>query len=379
MMSNDELKLSNKIILSLKQEYFKTSVIQNSSDYFPDFIEKALKDYTNTYREYLLDEVDLSVPFTNGRKDVIISKIIDLCESINKTIDLYYNGKFHEATSIFNKSLERVFFNDIKMVKQIRKGKTFYRARKDEGVQFNKENLFHVPFQFRHIVSTTRYSLIGFPALYIADTTYTCWEEFERYRLRDLCFSKIQNQEELSVIEINHFKEFFSEYCNNETNRNEDEQLAYILSYLVTFPLTLACTVKVKNPNGNFKPEYIIPQLLIEYISTKKDIDGIKFPSTKVDYSKLRGLNSYNYVFPVKSNNESGFCDKLIEKFHISEPTSLELEEIIHNTSNVYLKSKSSVHPIGEIELINGKKSLYRDTSFGKIEISLKNRKVYKL
>ena len=142
------------------------------------------------------------------------------------------------------------------MVKQIRKGKTFYRARKDEDVQFNKENLFHVPFQFRHIVSTTRYSLIGFPALYIADTTYTCWEEFERYRLRDLWFSKIQNQEQLSVIEINHFKEFFNEYYNNETNRNEDEQLAYILSYLVTFPLTLACTVKVKNPNGNFKPEY---------------------------------------------------------------------------------------------------------------------------
>ncbi|WP_055436350.1 hypothetical protein [Lacinutrix algicola] len=378
-MNNSAITLSNKIIISLKQEYFKTSIIQNSSDYFPSFIKKALEDYTKHYQEYLYDEIDLCVPFSNSKKDIIISKIIDLSESINKTIDLYYNGKFHEATTIFNASLERVFFNDIKMVKKIRKGSSFYRARKDEDIHFSKEDLFHVPFQYRHIVSTNRYSLIGFPALYMADATYTCWEEFERYRLRDLWFSKIQNQEELSVIEINHFMEFINGYYNNDTNKNEDEQLAYVLSYLVTYPLTLACTIKAKNPHGNFKPEYIIPQLLLEYISTKQDIDGIKFPSTKVDYSKLRGLHSYNYVFPVKSNNESGFCDKLIEKFHVSEPTSLELEEIINNSSNVSVKSKTSVHPIGEIELINGKKSIYRDTSFGKIEISLRNRRVYKL
>ena len=38
-------------------------------------------------------------------------------------------------------------------------------------------------------VSTNRYSVPGFPALYLGDTTYVCWEEFNKFRIRDLWFS----------------------------------------------------------------------------------------------------------------------------------------------------------------------------------------------
>jgi hypothetical protein len=137
--------------------------------------------------------------------------------------------------------------------------------------------------------------------------------------------------------------------------------------------LAIACSIKVKFPFGNFKPEYIIPQLLLQYISKKDGIDGLKFPSTRIDYSKLTQVKGYNYVFPVKTIDRVGFCKVLKQTFHCTEPTSLELEEIINNPIGIS-HSSGPLHDGREIELINGIKSKYSRTSFGKIEYRLLNR-----
>lgn len=34
--------------------------------------------------------------------------------------------------------------------------------------------------------------------------------------------------------------------------------------YLLFFPIIIACSFKVNNENDSFKPEYIIPQLIME-------------------------------------------------------------------------------------------------------------------
>lgn len=36
-----------------------------------------------------------------------------------------------------------------------------------------------------------------------------------------------------------------------------------VISYLIIWPLMAACSVRVKNTTNTFKPEYIIPQLLL--------------------------------------------------------------------------------------------------------------------
>jgi hypothetical protein len=359
-------------MLLLKEEFFETSLYLTNDDYFPEFIKNALNKYLVNYKTHLHESINEIVHFTE--EDIIISKIVELTQSIQDTVNLYYEGNFFKAIETFNNCLDKIFYDDIKILNKITAGNIFYRARRNEDKHFSKRDLFHVAFENRHIVSTNRYSLPGFPALYIADSTYTCWEEFDRYRLRDLWFSKVENKSDLSVIEINRYMDLVQGYFGINTMMGEEEKLPYVLSYLATFPLTLACTIKVKHPNANFKPEYIIPQLLVQYISKKEDIDGIRFPSTKIDYSKIRAVKSFNYVFPVKTNKRSGLCDKLISQFHISEPTSLELEELIFNSFTTYI-GNSSVIPLGDIELINGKKSIYKDTSFGKLEISLRNRK----
>ncbi|MFH4351795.1 hypothetical protein WAJ70_22165, partial [Acinetobacter baumannii] len=56
-----------------------------------------------------------------------------------------------------------------------------------------------------------------------------------------------------------------------------------VISYLIIWPLMAACSVRVKNTTNTFKPEYIIPQLLLQFIRYDEFFDGVSYFSTKVD------------------------------------------------------------------------------------------------
>ena len=143
-------------------------------------------------------------------------------------------------------------------------------------------------------------------------------------------------------------------------------------------PLFIACSVKVNHKVGAFKPEYIIPQLLMQYVVQNTDIDGIKFPSTKLDYSSIEGFAAYNYVFPIKKSSKNGYCDDLMDKFHVSQPTSLEYEDLMFNTNQSFV-GVGLINKHEKIEIIKGVKRSYGYSSFGKIESALKDRPLYQI
>ena len=365
-----------QILPHIKAKDFKAPLIQPSDSYFPDFLEESLKNYLTFYKKNLVQHIDRKVPFDSQRTNVVVSKIEKFNDSINKTIELFYEGKILEATTTFNESLDEILFDDVQLISEIPAKNDFYRSRSNGNRHYSKADLFHIKFELRHIVSTNRYSVPGFPALYLGDTTYICWEEFNRHKLRDLWFSRISNTRNLKIILIQRIDDFLREL----KLINPDLQLTFLLRYLITFPLTLSCSIKVKHPNGNFKPEYIIPQMLLQYISKKEEIDGIKFMSTKVDYERLHDVEAYNYVFPVKTIHKKGFCDKLTKVFHLTEPTSLEMEEILYNpTTHPMVIGGGTPSDKRQIELIDDLKTYYSTTSFGKIEISLKQRQLNKI
>ncbi len=185
----------------------------------------------------------------------------------------------------------------------------------------------------RHLVATNRYSVPGFPALYLGDSAYVCWEEFGRHRLRDLTFAAFENKRDVRVVDINNLKEFNAE-LNAATNPLY--KLTDIMRYVCTYPLILACTCLVLERKGSFKPEYIVPQLLLQYVSQQANVDGVKFPSSRIDYNALQNVKAYNYVFPVKTNAQTGYCKSLKDVFVLTHPTSLELEEVINNPMYQY-------------------------------------------
>jgi hypothetical protein len=368
------VQMFNAIKPHLSLAEFSLPNTQSSTDYFPKFLEDILNKFNSYYRSKLASLVNSNVKFDAAAPlhNHVGTKIQDISGALVNTVVLYYEGKVLEATNCFNSAMDSISFSGIKLSVELSQNTTFYRARCNEGRAFAKRELFHLPFEKRHFVSTNRYSIPGFPALYLGSSTYVCWEEFNRHRLRDLWFSRFVNDKSIKVVQIQRIEDFLSAV----EKLNPDWQTTYLLRYLVTFPIALACTIRVKE-NGVFKPEYIIPQMLLQYVSKSPEFDGIQFPSSKVDYSKLHGDSAYNFVFPVKYVAKSGYCSKLVETFHLSEPTSLEIEEILYNpkhNSGTWMDGVLTNYD--KIELVSGESVHYQHTSFGRIEQSLRAKKL---
>lgn len=358
-MSNNEqyfeaLNILEKIKELFKDEHFRILIEQKEGEYFPDFVKQKLYEYTTFYNKNLKTLIDDSEIFSNKESSPPLRKIKVLSDAINKTIDTHYDGNIHKASSIlfraFNKTIALknvggVIYPDKVMAMNTeysREDYPLYRGRKEEIEKpyFSKIDLFHIPFEERYKIRTNRYSISGNPALYFGDSTYVCWKEMEVSSCNIYYYSKfkINSIKPLKIISLKRVEDCILStkdlsYFDHKDWENKYNELALLfintMQYLSTFPLILACTIKVKNPtdstpNQPFKPEYIIPQLLIQFVQFQKsDIIGIKYPSTKVDYSKLENTTAYNYAFPVKKSSKDGFCKTLVDTFQLTEPTKI--------------------------------------------------------
>lgn len=361
---------------NINKELFFIPFNDRKEGYFPAYLANRLQCWLDKYKSDLEPLIHEIIPITNNEgKDATLKRIVEVTQRLPEVVEIYYKGKVLEATIKFNQIMDDWFVPIMRPI-FVPEGTDLYRSR--PGVidkQFGRQDLFHLPFEKRHLAGSNRYSIPGYPALYLSDSTYACWEESKRFRLRDLHFSRFVNTRSLRVIDIRLIDDFYNELINDP---QEVSQVPSLFKYIAIFPLILACTVRVLHPEGNFKPEYIIPQLLLQYVSTHEKIDGIRFPSTRINYDKLTQVSGYNYVFPVRSNHKSGFCDKLSDTFHLTEPTSVELEEVIFNTPNAFVIGGDG-HAGKYFELIEGVKSPYGYSSFGKLETVLKERPTHRL
>lgn len=111
---------------------------------------------------------------------------------------------------------------------------------------------------------------------------------------------------------------------------------------LYFFPLLLSCMVVVSNRDDVFKPEYIIPQLVTEWVITHNDkpetkkndalIYGIRYTSSlKTDEFEFPKSKLDNIaLFPIDALGANGYryCPKLVDNFSITNPTCNEFEKL---------------------------------------------------
>ena len=103
---------------------------------------------------------------------------------------------------------------------------------------------------------------------------------------------------------------------------------------LLRLPLVLACMVKVAKPKDPFKPEYIIPQLLMEWVIEQRDnnknLMGIAYHSVhKSNDFKFTPDKSVNLAIPAFleiGNIVRTYGGILCDMFQLTEPTCDELE-----------------------------------------------------
>lgn len=62
--------------------------------------------------------------------------------------------------------------------------------------------MFHIPITMRRQVGTERYSIPGYPCLYLGNSIYVCWEEMNRPLMSSCWVSRLKNTEELELEEL---------------------------------------------------------------------------------------------------------------------------------------------------------------------------------
>lgn len=284
---------------------------------------------------------------------------INSCKEINKQllriIENVYKGSHSKAYTQLENLLKNkndkygININDL-----LRKEDGyFYRMRyMDNRNDANYKELFHIPFTKRDKVTTERYSFPGLPCLYLGYSVYVCWEEMNRPDFSRVMISALKSKRKMNLLDLR--KPIYHRW--KQTN-------------LKTIPLVLACQIVVSDKNANFKSEYIIPQLIMEYIITNhEEIDGITYSSVIKDKQfDFPADKFYNIALPaIQSPKDKLYSTKLKELFEITDPTCEEYERL-----NRHIGVNDITNIIKNTSVPQNRK--YEISIFNEIEKTLKN------
>ena len=325
---------------------------------------------------------------TNQKKTTVDMPYRQIENDIKKNVDV--------VQSVISAYMRGDIFTSIKLLDQwwdenkeqgfpyayVHTGLKYYRTRMKEDKPFKELDLFHVPFDKRGSVTTKRYSIPGYPCLYLGKSIYVCWEEMKRPALSDFATSAFKAQEEIELLDLRLRKRMHSE---------ED-----CLAFLKMLPIILACSLSVTNEKDNFKPEYILPQLLLHIIVVRNQnkqeseakenkatrIGGIEYTSTVAndDFEFVNKTSSSTYnltdciVLPVRitDKTKTRYCTVLARQFHITKPKYYENEYIKDSLAMIkYYMDSDDKH-----RYFNTK---YDNSCFSYIEKSWTEQDFYKL
>lgn len=289
--------------------------------------------------------------------------VINSCKEINKQllriIENVYKGSHSKAYTQLENLLKNkndkygININDL-----LRKEDGyFYRMRyMDNRNDANYKELFHIPFTKRYKVTTERYSFPGLPCLYLGCSAYVCWEEMDRPDFSRVMISALKSKRKMNLLDLR--KPIYHRW--EQTN-------------LKTIPLVLACQIAVSDKNANFKSEYIIPQLIMEYITTNhEEIDGITYSSIIKDKQfDFPADKYYNIALPaIQGPNDKMYSTKLKELFEITDPTCEEYERL-----NRHIGVNDITDIIKNTNVPQNRK--YEISIFNEIEKTLKNESLF--
>ena len=304
--------------------------------------------------------------------------IKEIADAVYETIYDAYMGETMKADLVF---LQKILGKGISCIKdnfikfsqigpnpdKSSKDDKFYRIRVASygNRRLGIGDMFHVPLKMRNNIPTHRYSIPGLPCLYLGRSFYGCWEEMERPNFNDCMVSKIELQSPISVVDLR------MPTLNDLIG--EDKLKSFLM-----LPMIIACMVQTKNRNDIYKPEYIMPQLIMSFVKSSQFnigmknniVDGVYYTSAH----KNDEFDYPDYVFdclaiPVKDiESTEDFCPELCKEFKITKPANWELDSL------------KSAFPFDVGYSDENVVTRYRQSAFGYLERRLKDKyKLYEL
>ena len=291
--------------------------------------------------------------------------IKEFSKALLESLELYRNGRVLEAHAVFENKMDEI--QDNLLGTEIR-GEgirhNYYRIRPDKGEK--RKDLFHIPFNEITKVKAYRYSIAGFPCLYLAgsqgaDTALSlCW--FESGMPDKFYWSEFRVDKKVLPLYLVDFtatpffgamnpRHLVTSALNNQPIKE------FTVKMITTYPLMAACSLIVEERNQNFIPEYIIPQMLLGWVRKNGKYRGIAYFSCS-RIKSARSYTAFNIAMPPAEVKDNGHCQKLKREFQLSTPQELNISNTFKSLENDYLQIKSTYDKIYRTYQSFGFKSL---------------------
>ena len=337
---------------------------------YPNSFDLFLEE---TFRNYLtfLGKID-STDYISVQLKANINIAQKLCDDIKEVLKLQFNGYPAKA---FNKLKAALTLIDVHIKALLsspnisKELSHLYRMRTGGSNSLSRRELFHIPFELRHLVNTQRYSIPGLPCLYFGGSTYVCWEELGRPQLDSIHLARFKPVDGVSVrvLDLGYRPAEIAVYLDHEKDnvKTDNKKAQFIIAQGLCWPLIAVCSIRVRYKDAPFKPEYILPQLLLQWITESTDCDGVRFFSTKIQQYIGFPTPICNFAFPSRTITPKGFCTTLTSKFELSEPLYWQLAK----GSGLPAEHPPNMH--FRLKLAEGAEVDYINTEFGMMQFYL--------
>jgi len=331
------------------------------------YVENTLADYIIRLKSLTATDPFTAAITANKGTCVVLSA------HITTAIEYYLTGFPHKAYAEMRNAVQgvRPFFDKLLPPKDMTKELQFlYRIRSSPAFSLTREELFHIPFQLRHVVATQRYSIPGLPCLYLGGSLFVCWEELGRPPLDTLHMAKLSasGKTPVTVVNFGHRPELMAALVKNALSKTAPPSSAdvdYVTAQAICWPIIAACSIRVFHRDGTFKPEYIVPQLVLQWIRDEPDYHGLRYFSTHIDDYFNDPRAQMNYVFPVRTHQSHGICPELQKQFEMSSTVSWQAATMTP------LPGGTTPYTNFAIELIVGHRTPYLSTQIGGIQTGI--------
>lgn len=303
------------------------------------FLKQYFEQYINRFRNALIrtDECDLDEEcYTYIASKLPILE--ELCADILKVYDYHDSGEMVKMYIHFSEMMNKI--EPLMSIKNIgnvgyESFRGYYRIRagKDE---YNRKDMFHIPMDMRHLIKSYRYSIPGYPCLYLASGAELCW--FECGMPKEFSYAgfvlDIEDDKRVRIIDFSMLPldVAWAIYLEN-INHKENRQYAYefLAKYLLLLPLKAACSMRVSNRDVAFVEEYIFPQQLLLWVRENGKYDGIAY-RTSSSIEKSKEWNYINLVLPAKTI-ENGYCSHLNSILKVTKPVKVKISSFMEKYS----------------------------------------------
>ena len=325
-------------------------IIENIKNIFSNNISQKMKnycDYYKNYKKYSLKMLQIIKKYSqNGSNKIFDTNFYNDCKYIReKNMEIYrefVKGNLQSSSTKMSNLLFRKKFNNKPYIEYFKSDKDsiniFYRNRsykkdlKSQILSNIKNELFHVPFNQREKIGNARFSISGFPCLYLASSKECCIKE-----------ANINDKKDNFIVARFHLINNNVTYYDFTNSWDNIKDINHLKKEILKSFEICAISFKKSIINGSdgitFIPCYVIPQLISSAISSNSlqinDINKricIKYLSTHFNSSK-----QYNYVFIPKRGNLKRDLkyDTVLQNMF----TIVQHEHVINNQGKILVKN----------------------------------------